>query len=245
LSGASPSVPPGRDLLADTAELVEVPSVSHHEDTLAGLVEARLRRLPHLEVARVGDNVVARTSLGRSSRLVLAGHLDTVPPAGNERARVEGDWLWGLGAADMKGGLAVMLALAEDLAYLAVDMTLVFYACEEVERRHNGLLELQAAVSHLLVGDAAVLGEPTGSKVEAGCQGVLKVEVRTAGTRAHAARPWMGVNALHRLGPVLDLLAAYEPRRPVIDGCEYAEALQAVAAQAGVASNVIPDLAKV
>ena len=231
------------DLLAAAARLVDIPSVSHSEAALADHVQAALEAVPGLDVLRVGDNVVARTHLGRAQRVVLAGHLDTVPPNGNARARLEGDVLSGVGSADMKGGLAVMLAVASDVAEPRVDVTYVLYACEEVDRRHSGLLTLTAADPALLDGDAAVLGEPTGCRIEAGCQGVLKLDVSVAGSRAHAARPWMGTNAIHRLGPILDALAAYEGRRPVIDGCEYRESLQAVGVSGGVAANVVPDAA--
>lgn len=230
-----------RDLLAAAAELVAVPSVSHDESALADLVERRLRTVPHLAVDRLGDNVVARTRGGHVARLVLGGHLDTVPPNGNESPHVEGDRLVGLGAADMKGGLAVMLALAEGPAPAAVDVTWVFYVAEEVARVHSGLLAIAAAQPELLAGDAAVLGEPTAGGIEAGCQGVLKVEVTLAGVRAHTARPWMGRNAIHRAGALLDALAHHPGRRPVIDGCEYREALQAVRIEGGVAGNVVPD----
>ncbi|MBW3668000.1 MAG: succinyl-diaminopimelate desuccinylase [Actinobacteria bacterium] len=233
------------DLLARCAELVDVPSVSHQETALADLVEGTLRAVASLDVERVGDNVVARTALGRPQRLLLAGHLDTVPPNGNEGARIEGDVLWGLGSADMKGGLAVMLALAEAVGEPAVDVTYVFYVGEEVAQVHNGLLQLGGARPDLLVADAAVLGEPTEAVIEAGCQGTMRVEVTLAGERAHTARPWVGRNAVHRLAPLLARVAAYDERRPVLDGCEYREALQAVRVDGGVAGNVVPDRATV
>ena len=232
---------PVTDLLAATAELVAIPSVSHDEAAMADHVEARLRAVTWLTVERIGANVVARTRLGRSSRFILAGHLDTVPAAGNSTPRVEGDTLWGLGAADMKGGLAVMLALAATVAEPAVDLTFVFYAGEEVARAHNGLLAIAAARPDLLEGDAAVLGEPTCARVEAGCQGVLNVVVTLAGRRAHSARSWMGVNAIHRLAPVLGALSGFVEREPVIAGCRYREGLQAVEVGGGVAANVVPD----
>ncbi|HET6794193.1 MAG TPA: succinyl-diaminopimelate desuccinylase, partial [Acidimicrobiales bacterium] len=141
----------------------------------------------------------------------------------------------------MKGGLAVMMTLAGELTRPATDLTYVFYVCEEVDQRHSGLIQLRAERPDLLAADAAVLGEPTGGRVEAGCQGTLKLNVTMGGVRAHTARPWMGVNAVHRLAPVLSALAAYEGRRPVIDGCEYREALQAVGVEGGVAGNVVPD----
>ena len=233
------------DLLARTAVLVDIPSVSHQEVALTDHIEAGLRRLPHLDVERVGPNLVARTHLDRPSRLILAGHTDTVPPNGNERARIEGDVLWGLGAADMKGGLAVMVALAEAVPDPAVDVTWVFYAGEEVEAEHNGLRHLMRDRPELLAGDVAILGEPTGGEIEAGCQGTMRLEVTVRGARAHTARPWMGRNAIHRLGAVLRAIESFDERRPVIDGCEYREALQAVVVSGGVAGNVVPDLARV
>jgi succinyl-diaminopimelate desuccinylase len=233
------------DLLAATASLVDMASVSHHEHVIADHLETTLRSVPWLDVERVDNNVVARTTLGRPLRLILAGHTDTVPANGNDRARLDGDTLWGLGAADMKGGLAVMLELATTLASPAVDLTYVFYVCEEVAREHNGLSSLWELRPDLLVGDAAILGEPTGGLVEAGCQGVLKLDVTVRGQRAHTARPWMGDNAIHRLAPVLEAVAAFPGRQPVLDGCEYREALQAVAVEGGVAGNVVPDAATV
>jgi succinyl-diaminopimelate desuccinylase len=233
------------DLLARTAALVDIASVSHQEAALTDHIEAGLRRLPHLDVERVGANLVARTHLDRPSRLILAGHTDTVAPNGNERARIEGDVLWGLGAADMKGGLAVMLALAEAVPDPAVDVTWVFYAGEEVAAEHNGLRHLMRDRPELLAGDVAILGEPTGGEIEAGCQGTMRLEVTVRGARAHTARPWMGRNAIHRLGAVLRAIESFDERRPVIDGCEYREALQAVAVSGGVAGNVVPDLATV
>jgi succinyl-diaminopimelate desuccinylase len=229
------------DLLARTAELVGIPSVSHHEAAIADHVEGILRGVPWLAVERVGENVVARTELGRAMRLVAAGHLDTVPPNGNEVPRVDGDVLWGLGSADMKGGVAVLLELARTVEAPAIDVTYVFYACEEVEADHNGLGHLARHRPELLEGDAAILAEPTDGAFEAGCQGSLHLEVTVTGTRAHTARPWKGENALHRLAPVLARLAEYEPREPVLDGCRFRESLQAVSVRGGVAGNVVPD----
>ncbi len=233
------------DLLARTAELVAIASVSHHESSLADRVEAELRGAPHLEVQRFEDTVVARSMLGRPRRVVLAGHLDTVPPFDDRSGRLEGDTLWGLGSVDMKGGLAVLLDLATTIPAPAVDVTYVLYACEEVARRHNALVRLAETNPELLAADAAVLGEPTGGVVEAGCQGTMRAVVSVGGRRAHTSRPWMGVNAVHRLVPVLEALGRYEPRRVVLDGCEYTEQLQAVAIEGGVADNVVPDTATV
>lgn len=237
------------DLLALTAELVDHRSVSFEEGPFVDWLEADLRSRAHLEVIRVGDNLVARTDLDRPHRLILAGHTDTVPvvdaddlPGGtNGVARVEGDTLWGVGSTDMKGGLAVFLDIARSVAEPSVDLTFVFYAREEVAQEHNGLKELSAQRPDLLRGDAAILGEPTDGAIEAGCQGAMRFELVLAGARAHTARPWMGRNAIHRLGDVLTTLSAYEARTPTIDGCTYRESVQAVHVDGGVAGNVVPD----
>jgi succinyl-diaminopimelate desuccinylase len=229
------------DLLAATARLVDIPSVSHHETTIADLVERELHTVAHLDICRLGDNVVARTHLGRNLRVILAGHLDTVPPAGNNIAVLDGDRLHGCGAADMKGGLAVMLELARQVVDPSADVTFVFYACEEVERAFSGLKYLGETRPDLLVGDVAIVLEPTRALVEAGCQGVLRIGVTLKGKRAHSARPWTGINAVHRLGPVLDRVAAFVERQPILDGCRYHETLQAVQVLGGVAGNVVPD----
>ena len=231
------------DLLALTRELVLVPSVSGEERALADLVEARLRDAPWLEVTRLGDNVVARTNLGRAERVVLAGHLDTVQ--GDQAPREEAGTLWGLGSVDMKGGLAVMLDLATGVPAPACDVTYAFYACEEVERARSGLLALDRERPGLLGGSVAVVCEPTGCAVEAGCQGVLKATVTLSGRRSHVARPSAGRNAVHRLAPLLAAVAGWEPRRPELDGCRYQESLQAVRVAGGVASNVVPPRAEV
>jgi succinyl-diaminopimelate desuccinylase len=233
------------DLVDLTATLIDIRSESHDEERITDWLEAQLRGAPWLEIDRVGDNLIARTNLGRSQRAVLAGHTDTVPANGNERAVIEGNSVRGLGASDMKGGLAVMLDIALTVDQPAVDVTYVFYAGEEVAGQYNGLRQLFADVPDLVTGDIAVLGEPTGGVVEAGCQGSMRAEVTLIGTRAHTARPWMGRNAIHRLGRVLALLDAWDGRRPVIDGCEYREAVQAVFVEGGVAGNVVPDRAKV
>ncbi|MCU0310058.1 MAG: succinyl-diaminopimelate desuccinylase [Acidimicrobiales bacterium] len=232
---------PGAHLLALTAELVDVWSPSREEAALVAQLESRLRLASHLSVTRVGDNLVARTELGRRWRLVLGGHTDTVPADDNFPGRLADDRLWGVGSADMKGGLAVMLDLATRLAEPAVDVTYVFYAREEIRSAESGLGELFEVRPDLLVADAALLGEPTGGALEAGCQGTMRLAVTLAGERAHTARPWMGRNAVHRLAGLLGVLDGYRERRPVIDGCEFREALQAVSVRGGVAGNVVPD----
>ncbi|MFF9644807.1 succinyl-diaminopimelate desuccinylase [Kitasatospora aureofaciens] len=224
-----------------TARLVDFPSVSGDEQALADAVEAALRGYPHLTVDRYGNNVVARTNLGRAERVVLAGHLDTVPIADNLPSYVEGDLLYGCGTSDMKSGVAVALRLAATLPEPNRDLTYVFYDCEEVEAHRNGLGHLAKDRPEWLAADFAVLMEPSDAMVEGGCQGTLRAQVRLTGVRAHAARSWLGDNAIHHAAEVLTRLADYRPRRVEIDGLEYREGLNAVRIDGGVAGNVIPD----
>ncbi len=228
------------DVTALTARLVDIESVSGDEKAIVDAIEEALRPLGHLSVDRDGDALVARTALGRAERVVIAGHVDTVPVAGNLPSRVEGDLIYGCGTSDMKCAVAVMLKLCL-LETPNRDLTFVFYDCEEIEAERSGLLRLTRNHPDWLTGDFAVLMEPTHGLIEGGCQGTLRAEISTHGVRAHSARSWQGANAIHAAAPVLDLLNAYEPRRPVVEGLEYHEGLNAVAIRGGVAGNVIPD----
>ncbi|CQD13287.1 succinyl-diaminopimelate desuccinylase [Mycobacterium europaeum] len=229
-----------------TAALVDIPSESRDEARLADEVEAALRaQTSGFEIVRNGNAVLARTRHRRPSRVLLAGHLDTVPAAGNLPSRREGGDLYGCGAADMKSGDAVFLHLAATVAEPVHDLTLVFYDCEEIDAAANGLGRIERELPDWLSADVAILGEPTGGYIEAGCQGTLRVVISATGTRAHSARPWLGDNAIHKLGAVLDRLAAYTARTVDIDGCQYREGLSAVRVDGGVAGNVIPDAAAV
>ncbi|MFD8447003.1 succinyl-diaminopimelate desuccinylase [Streptomyces globisporus] len=243
---ADSTLDPALDLTLDgpalTARLVDFPSVSGEEKALADAIESALRALPHLTVDRYGNNVVARTNLGRAERVVLAGHIDTVPIADNVPSRLDADGiLWGCGTSDMKSGVAVQLRIAATVPAPNRDLTFIFYDNEEVAAHLNGLGHIADAHPEWLAGDFAVLLEPSDGEVEGGCQGTLRVHLRTAGERAHSARSWMGSNAVHAAAPILAALAEYEPRRPVIDGLEYHEGLNAVGIEGGVATNVIPD----
>ncbi|MEV5243392.1 succinyl-diaminopimelate desuccinylase [Streptomyces cinnamoneus] len=230
------------DAAALTAQLVDIRSESGAEKPLADAIERELRALPHLTVDRHGNNVVARTNLGRSERVILAGHIDTVPIADNVPSRLDDQGiLWGCGTSDMKSGVAVQLRIAATVPAPNRDLTFVFYDNEEVAAHLNGLGHVAAAHPEWLAGDFAVLLEPSDAEVEGGCQGTLRVLLRTKGERAHSARSWMGSNAVHAAAPILARLAAYEPRRPVVDGLEYHEGLNAVGITGGVATNVIPD----
>ncbi|HEY6423009.1 MAG TPA: succinyl-diaminopimelate desuccinylase [Pseudonocardiaceae bacterium] len=234
------------DLTADpvelTAALVDVPSVSGEEAALADTVAAALAaQAPHLRSLRSGHTVLARTDLGRPQRVLLAGHLDTVPIAGNLPSRRDGSLLYGCGTSDMKAGDAMILHLAATVPEPAHDLTVVLYDCEEIEAARNGLGRIEREHPEWLAADLAILGEPTRGLVEAGCQGTLRVDVRTHGRRAHSARSWLGSNAIHVAGEVLARLAVYVPRTVEIDGCTYREGMQAVGISGGVAGNVVPD----
>lgn len=231
------------DVVDLTAALVDLPSESLDEQLIADEVEAALRALGHLTVVRDGHTIVARTDLGRTERVVIAGHLDTVPANGNLPSRLEGDVLHGLGTCDMKGGVAVALRLAATVPEPTRDVTYVFYEAEEIAAVHNGLGRLAREHPDWLEGDFAILMEPSNAGVEAGCQGTMRVDLRTTGERAHTARAWMGVNAIHALAPALVTLEAYEPREVEIDGLTYREGLNAVAVAGGVSGNVVPDAA--
>jgi succinyl-diaminopimelate desuccinylase len=232
------------DLLSVTEALCAIPSVSGNEAALADEVEQRLRRdASTLTIERIGQNVIARTAHGLPTRVVLGGHLDTVPPNGNELPTRDGDTLHGLGTADMKGGLAVLLQIAAGLrdGRPQRDVTFVFYEGEEVADEHNGLRRLFAERAELVTGDLAILLEPTGGWVEAGCQGTIHVQATFDGRRAHSARPWMGANAIHKAAPLLERVAGFAAETVAVDGLDYRESLQVVRVEGGVANNVVPD----
>ncbi|HEY0258825.1 MAG TPA: succinyl-diaminopimelate desuccinylase [Lacisediminihabitans sp.] len=241
--------PPALDLGASSIELTrqlcDIESVSGNEHTIADTIEAALAELEHLEVVRDGDTVVARTALGRAERVVIAGHIDTVPLNGNLPSRFETiqgqEYLWGRGTVDMKAGVAVQLKLAAELVAPVVDLTWIWYDHEEVSSELNGLGRVARNHPELLDGDFAILGEPTASAIEGGCNGTMRAVLRTVGVRAHSARAWVGHNAIHDAAPILAILAAYRPREVEVDGLVYREGLNAVAIEGGVAGNVIPD----
>lgn len=245
-----------QDVALLTAALIDFNSVSGNEKELADAVEHALRKIPQLDVVRDGDSLIARTSLGRSERVILAGHLDTVPLPVTEGSlgTVPSFWasgapgegiLYGRGTTDMKGGVAVQLALAASMfdggAEPSKDVTFVFYDHEEVEAVKSGLGRLVRNHGGLLDGDFAILLEPTHGTVEGGCNGTMRFEATTTGEAAHSARAWMGSNAIHAAAPILARLAAYEPATINVDGLDYRESLNAVKIKGGTAGNVIPD----
>jgi succinyl-diaminopimelate desuccinylase len=244
---------PELDLSASSADLTrticDIASVSGEETPLADAIDRAVRPLGHLDVYRDGDTIVARTDLGRPQRVVIAGHIDTVPINGNIPTRdlvVDGaEYLWGRGTVDMKAGVAVQLKLAAELVDPRVDITWMWYDHEEVDADLNGLTRLARTRPDLFAGDFAILGEPSNGAVEGGCNGNMRVLVRTAGVRAHSARAWVGVNAIHAAAPALIRLAEYRPRDVSVDGLVYREGLNAVRVTGGIAGNVIPDACEI
>ena len=250
---------PHADIVALTTDLVNIPSVSGNEAALANAIFVELSKCDWLEVHRFKNSVVAKTNLGKASRVIVAGHIDTVPVADNEVAVfvsggnglpsdgtvVPDDVVFGLGSCDMKGGVAVALRAAVTIENPQFDVTYIFYECEEVDSERNGLTLIAAEHPEWLAADIAVLLEPSNANIEAGCQGTLRAKVSTVGTRAHSARSWLGDNAIHNLGDILARLNSYVPAKVLIDGLEYREGLNAVQVSGGIAGNVIPDSATV
>lgn len=244
---------PALDLSLSSVEITrvvcDIPSESGDEQLLADAIFDQISALAHLEVYRDGDTIVARTNLGRAQRVVIAGHIDTVPINANVPTKdieVDGEpFIWGRGTVDMKAGVAVQLKLAAELTAPRVDITWMWYDHEEVDADLNGLTRLARTRPDLFAGDFAILGEPSNGEVEGGCNGNLRAIVRTHGVRAHSARAWIGDNAIHRAAPILGRLAEYEPREVEVEGLVYREGLNAVRIRGGVAGNVIPDLCEV
>ncbi|XVX21243.1 succinyl-diaminopimelate desuccinylase [Actinomycetota bacterium] len=247
----APSVPT-LDLTGDvvdlTAAICDIESVSRDEQTICDAIEAALRGLDHLEVTRIGNSLVARTELGREERVVLAGHIDTVPlttDPPNLPTQRRGDELWGRGTVDMKGGVAVQLKIAATVPEPSRDITFVFYEAEEIDSEFNGLRLIAEERPDLIEADFAVLLEPTSAIVEGGCKGTLRVDVTARGVAAHSARPWNGKNAIHEANAILARLTAYEPQTVEVEGLEYHEAMNATGISGGIAGNVIPDVCTV
>jgi succinyl-diaminopimelate desuccinylase len=226
-------------------QIVDIPSPSGEEGPLADAIESALLDASHLEVLRIGNTVAARTSLNRDHRVVWAGHIDTVPVGKNLPSILSEGSLRGRGTVDMKGGVAIGLALALELSEPHHDVTWIFYDNEEVDATKNGLGLLGAAHPDWVTGDFAIVGEPSNSAIEGGCNGTLRALVETTGKQAHSARSWKGDNAIHAVAEVLERLATYQPSTVTVDGLDYREGLNAVGISGGVAGNVIPDACEV
>jgi succinyl-diaminopimelate desuccinylase len=242
------------DVVELTRAICDIESVSGNENAIASAIETALRAYPHLEVTRDADAIVARTNTGgkgagRGTRVLIAGHIDTVPVANNLPTRFETidgvQHLWGRGTVDMKAGVAVQLKLAAELTEPNSDVTWIFYDHEEVDASLNGMGRLSRNQPELLAGDFAVLCEPTSAGIEGGCNGTMRIEVTTTGVKAHSARAWMGVNAIHAVEEILGRLNRYATQDVEVDGLVYKESLNAVLISGGIATNVIPDAAKV
>jgi succinyl-diaminopimelate desuccinylase len=230
-----------------TMAICDIESVSGNESELADQVELLLSSAPHLKIIRDGNAVIAKTELGLKSRVIIAGHLDTVPVTNNLPTQLHHfereQTIIGRGTVDMKGGVAVMLKLALEVTNPVNDITWIFYDNEEVAADLNGLGRIQRNHPELMQGDFAVLCEPTSALVEGGCNGTMRIELHTKGIKAHSARPWMGENAIHKLERVLGILNSYKPKTISVEGLDFRESLNAVLVQGGIATNVIPDLA--
>jgi len=247
VSSEAPRLDPSVGPVELTRQLCDIPSVSGDEASIADAVEELLKGAAHLAVTRDGDTLIARTQLGRERRVIVAGHLDTVPinenlPVSDRIDAENGEAvIWGRGTVDMKAGVAVQLALALELSEPAVDLTWVWYDHEEVASELNGLGRALRRAPELFEADFAILGEPTAGGIEGGCNGTLRARITMLGRRAHSARGWMGVDAIHRAAPVLQRLAEFEAETVTVDGLDYREGLNAVRISGGVAGNVIPD----
>ena len=243
-------------------QLMSSYSVSDHEGELADAVETYLRGISHLTVRRYGDTVMASTDFGRERRIILAGHIDTVPVIGNFPPRWldpgDGDILpdiaasfpqdrvmWGRGSVDMKASDAVLLYLAATQQRPKYDLTFVFYDHEEVSAEHNGLRKVVERHPDWVRGDFAIIAEPTGCGIQGGCNGSIRFDVITHGVAAHSARAWMGENAIHKAAGILNALNSYEPADVVVDGLSYREGLNATLISGGTGTNVIPDECRV
>ncbi len=238
----------GEDLAERLLALTAIPSVSRTEKALCDWLEAKLRVLTGVAVRRTGENLIATLpALAGKPRVVLCGHLDTVPENQNLPPRREGDLIHGLGTSDLKSGLAVLWRLLEELAAAgsaACDPAFVFYAREEIAFAESGLIEVARDWPALADAKFAVCVEPTSNAVELGCLGTLHAELAVRGKAAHAARPWLGVNAIHAALPLLQKVAARGERRwcpPGRPEIEYHEVMSITGIRGGKAKNVVPD----
>jgi succinyl-diaminopimelate desuccinylase len=231
-------------LADDLFWLCSIPSLIGEEKALCDAVLARLsRRTLAAPIRRHGDSIVVPVRRGSGGpHVVLGGHFDVVRTQHDGPPRVEGDKLYAPGAADMKSGLALMLALGESDVPWAVDLTLVFYAREEGPYAENELGPLLEAEPELRAANIAVMLEPSDNKLQLGCGGSIHANVRFRGRTAHSARPWQGENAIQKSAGLLARLAALEPVTDERDGLVWKNVVSATMASGGRARNIIPDV---
>jgi|CXWL01.1.fsa_nt_gi succinyl-diaminopimelate desuccinylase len=232
-------------LAARALALCQIPSVITHEKAIADFVEGwALGRFSRAHVFRHSHSLVVGNREDKRPTIALVGHLDTIPAHPESGpARIEGDRLHGLGASDMKGALAVMMTLAEELELekLPVNILWVFYEREEGSYLESGLIPLFENIPQLKTLRFAIAMEPTDLTVQVGCMGTMHVMLTFRGNAAHSARPWQGENALHKAGPLLTEMSKLQLRETVVSGFSFYEVMSATMAQGGRAKNVIPE----
>lgn len=230
---------------AKALELVQIPSVIAHEKALADFVEAwATKHFGKACVTRHSHSLVVGDLTDSRPALALVGHLDTVPLHPESKpARIEGDRLFGLGSSDMKGALAVMMALAEDLPRTSLpwNVLYVFYEREEGSFDESGLQPLLDTLEPLRKLAFAIAMEPTDGAVQVACLGTLHATLHFEGKAAHSARPWQGKNAIHAAGEILSQLNALPRREVTLDGFTFYEVMNATLASGGRARNIIPE----
>lgn len=231
-------------LAQDLLWLCQIPSLIGEERVLCDAVHARLAKLRlAAPIRRYGDSIVVPIARGTGGpHVVLGGHLDVVRTEHEGVPRIEGDKLYAPGAADMKSGLCLMLALAERPRPWPLDLTLVFYAREEGPYAENELGPVLAADAELLSASIAVMLEPSDNKLQLGCGGSLHAAVQFRGRTAHSARPWQGENAIHKSAALLARLSALPPVTDEQDGMVWQNVISATMGQGGRARNIIPDV---
>lgn len=238
----------GERLARRTLALVDVPSVSRDEEAVLTALRSQMPPAGFELVDAVDTTLFYVPEIRRPGApfVVLAGHVDTVPPSGNVPGGRVGDEIVGRGAADMKGALAVMVEVALQLAEgdlsSDLDLGILFFGREELPITQSALLPLFERCPLARAPDLAVVMEPTANAIQVGCLGNLNARVVVHGMAAHSARPWLGDNAIHTAIRALASVADLPIRDVVIDGLTYREVVSVTTIRGGVAANVIPDM---
>jgi len=222
-------------------DLVNIRSVSRQELEITTWIAEHVASLPNLQVRHRQDDAVVFGLPGRPD-VILAGHSDTVPEQGNLPGRLENGHVHGLGAADMKGSLAVMLSLAAELdrLHLQLNPLFVIFGREELPLAESVLERLFTACPYILEARLAVMMEPTANRLQAGCLGNIVASLTFHGVAAHSARPWLGVNAIHEAIRSLHPLVDAPPEEVELGGLTFREVLSVTEISGGIANNVIP-----